>query len=802
MINELPAERLRNVVDPHALQCRATDTVSPMKEILGQKRAVNALKFGLDIKEKGFNVYAAGAPGTGKTTAVKSYLDEMAKVQPVPYDWCYVYSFRDSYHPKALRLPPGKGKELKKDMESILSEARKGIPNAFEGKDYIAKISSLNKVYENERQEAFSKLEEMALSKNFMLQITPVGPIFVPLVKGKPMAEEAFSALDAKTKKALQENQETLNAEMRETVRVLREEEHKLKEEISKLNKDVALYAIGHLTEHLVEKYKDLPDVIAYIKEVQNDFVQNLEQFRRKTEAQPQIPFPFPWMAEPTFKKYEVNVIVDNSDLKGAPVIVEQNPNYNKLFGRLEKEAQLGMLTTDFTMIIAGSIHKANGGYLVLRVEEVLRDAILWNSLKSALKGSKITIEEPAERLGYIAVKSLAPEPIPLEVKVVLIGDWQIYQLLLAYDPEFIELFKVKAEFDTTMDRTDDRIREYVSLICTICEKEKLKHLDSTGVAKIVEYSSRLAEDQTKLSTRFAVITDVLREASYYAAEDSSKYINAGHIKRAVEERVFRSNLIHEKIKEFIERGIFLIDTKGEAVGQINGLSVISLGDVSFGRPSRVTASVSLGREGVVDIERKVRMGGPIHSKGVMILAGFLGQRYAQDKPLSLSARLVFEQSYEGVEGDSASSTELYSILSRLADVPIKQSLAVTGSVNQNGEVQAIGGINQKIEGFFEVCKAQGLTGQQGVVMPESNVQNLMLREEVLEAVKNGQFHIYAVKSIDEGIEVLTGVKGGTRLQDGSFEKGSINYRVDQKLREMAEKLRSFGARAKATEAA
>ncbi|HID86001.1 MAG TPA: Lon protease family protein, partial [Anaerolineae bacterium] len=449
-------------------------------------------------------------------------------------------------------------------------------------------------------------------------------------------------------------------------------------------------------------------------------------------------------------------------------------------------------LVTDFTMIREGSLHRANGGYLVLPAEEVLRNLFSWDGLKRALRNKEIAIEEAGERLGFIATKSLRPEPIPLDVKVVLIGRTSLYHLLYALDEDFSELFKVKADFDISMDRTEENINDYAAFVCTVCEEEGLKHLDRSALAKIVEYGSRLAEDQEKLSTRFGEISDVIREASFYATQEDLPYVTADHVKRAIEERFYRSNLLQEKIREMIERGTIMIDVEGEEVGQVNGLSVISLGDIAFGRPSRITATIGLGREGLIDIEREAKLGGPIHTKGVMILSGYLAEKYAQDKPLTLSSRLVFEQSYSGVEGDSASSTELYAILSSLSGLPIQQSIAVTGSINQKGEVQAIGGVNEKIEGFFEVCKAKGLTGEQGVIIPESNVKNLMLKEEVVEAVEQRKFHIWPVKTVDEGIEILTGVPAGERREDGTFEEGTVNYLVDKRLRELAETMRRF----------
>ena len=471
---------------------------------------------------------------------------------------------------------------------------------------------------------------------------------------------------------------------------------------------------------------------------------------------------------------------------------METNPTYHNLLGRTEKEAQFGTLTTDFTMIRAGSIQKANGGYLIIPVEDLLRNLFSYDGLKRDIRDKKMYIEEPEERYGFLSVKSLKPQPIPLSAKVILIGDPYVYQLMFSLDQDFRELFKIKAEFDISMPRNEEKISQYAAFVCGLCEKEKLKHLNGGALAKLVEYSSRIVEDQIKLSTQFSRVADVIREANYYASQDNSEFINAEHVKKSIEEKIYRSKLVQEKVQEMIARGFFLIDTHQHKVGQVNGLSVMGIGDFAFGIPSRVTASIGLGREGVVDIEREAKMGGPIHTKGVLILSGYINDKYARDKPLSLSARLVFEQNYSGVEGDSASSTELYSILSALSGIPIKQNIAVTGSVNQKGEVQAIGGVNEKIEGFFEVCKFRGLNGEQGVMIPESNVQNLMLKEEVLDAVKAGQFNIFSVKTIDEGIEVLTGVRAGQRQLDGIYEKDTINYLVDQALQVMADKLKEY----------
>jgi len=792
MVNELSLERLRRECDPRLMRCETTEEMTPLEGIIGQERAVRALRFGLDIKERGFNIYVAGLPGTGRTTAVKDFLDEIAKTKHVPSDWCYLNNFRNSYEPKAIKLPPGKGKEFQKDMKDFIEEARRELPKAFESENYATKKEETVRSIEEERRKLFAQLNNRAQEEGFLLQSTPMGLLIIPVIKGRPLSDEELIALSPQIKEEIQKRRDKLSAELRSAMRRLKDLERKVNEELQKLNREVALYTIGHLVTDLAEKYKEFPDVTTFIDAVRDDILENLTQFVEEPKVPPQLPFPVPWIKELPFRKYEVNVIVDNSDLHGAPVVMELNPTYQNLFGRIEKEAQFGVLTTDFTMIRGGSLHKANGGYMVLPAEELLRNLFSYDSLKRALMNERITIEEAGERLGFITTKGLRPEPIPLSVKVVLIGDPLVYQQLYALDIDFKELFKVKADFDTSMDRTEENMRKYAAFVCTFCRKENLKHLDSSGVAKIIDYGSRLAADQEKLSTRFAEIADIIREASFYATQEGSNYVTANHVKKAIEEKVYRSNLIQEKIREMIEREFLLINTDGEAVGQVNGLTVVSLGDFSFGAPSRVTASVGLGREGIIDIQREAKLGGPIHTKGVMILSGYLAEKYAQDKPLSLSTRLVFEQSYGMVEGDSASSTELYAILSALSGTIIKQAIAVTGSVNQKGEVQAIGGVNEKIEGFFEVCKAKGLTGEQGVLIPESNVQNLMLKEEVVEAVRARKFHIYPVKTIDQGIEILTGAKAGARQPDGTFDEGTINYLVDKHLREMAERLKEF----------
>jgi lon-related putative ATP-dependent protease len=793
LVIQIPVEKLRNVCDPDSMHCETTKDLKPLLEIVGQDRAVRALKFGLGIKNHGFNIYVSGYPGTGRKTAVKSFVDEVAQAQPVPPDWCYVNNFGNQYEPKAIRLPAGKGKDFQVDMKNFIESIKSSLPKAFESEDYAKRREATLRSLEEKRKTVIDGLSTKAQSESFLIQTTPVGLLLVPVMNGRPLTDDEILALPQKTKDTLQEKHDKLEAELQATMRQLIDMERQIREAIRKLNREVALYATGSQIESLMQKYQQITEVTAYLKDVQNDILDNLSQFiRRGGEQLQQLPFPLPWAKEEPFKKYEVNVIVDNSSVNGAPVVIEFNPTYHNLFGRTEKEAQFGALTTDFTMIRAGALHKANGGYLIIQVEDLLRNPFSYDGLKRNIRDQHITIEEPEERYGFISVKTIKPQPIPLTAKIILIGEPYLYQMMYTMDFDFRELFKVKAEFDSTMPRNPQNVLQYAAFVCMICDKENLKHFDSTGLAKLIEYSSRIAEDQYKLSAQFSLIGDLARESSFYATQDNVEFVTREHVKKAIEEKIYRSKLIQEKIQEMIQRGFFLIDTVESQVGQMNGLSVAGLGDFAFGMPSRVTASIGLGREGVIDIERESKMGGPIHTKGVLILSGYLNDKYARDKPLSLSARLVFEQNYEGVEGDSASSTELYTILSALSGLPVKQNIAVTGSVNQKGEVQAIGGVNEKIEGFYEVCKLKGLTGQQGVMIPESNVQNLMLKEEVVEAVKAGKFNIYSVKTIDEGIEALTGKKAGVRREDGTFEEGTVNYLVDKQLGVMAEQLKRF----------
>jgi len=793
MVDELSHELARMRCPDDFISCKSTAELKPLEQIIGQDRAVRALQFGLKIKERGFNIYVAGQPGTGRKTAIVGFLEEIAKSRPVPSDWCYVNNFDDSNKPNGLRLPAGKGAEFQGDMERFVSEMPKSLKRAFESEEYAKRREETLKVIEEERNELTNQMNLLARQEGFLLQRSPIGLLIVPIVEGRPISDQEFARLPPKVQGEIQRRREALQNKLRNALRQFRDLERKADATVEELNRDVASFAMEHLFSALLEEYGDIDEVKHFLEDVKKDILDNLAVILGGGQTpQPQLPFPMPGLKEDPTNRYRVNLIVDNSKLEGAPVVMELNPTLQRLFGMMEKEARFGTLVTDYTMIRGGSAHRANGGFLVIPIEDLLTKPLAWESLKRAIMNEKLEIEEVTERLGFMTTKTLRPEAIPFDAKVILIGNPQLYYLLYRLDRDFKELFKVKADFDTTMERNEENVSRYASFVCTVCCKEGLKHLDPSGIAAIVEYSSRLAADQKKLSTRFAEVADIIREASFYAEEEGLVYTSKRHVDKALEERVYRSNLMQKKIEEMISRGVLLIDTEGEKVGQVNGLAVLALGDYGFGKPNRLTATVGVGREGIVDIEREAKTGGPIHTKGVMILSGYLNGRYAYDKPLSLSARLVFEQSYSGVEGDSASGAELYAILSALSGKPIKQYFAVTGSVNQKGEVQAIGGVNEKIEGFYEVCKSKGLNGSQGVVIPASNLENLMLKEEVVEAIKTGKFHVYPVKTIDEGIEILTGVKAGERRADGTYEEGTINDLVQKRLMEMAERIKEY----------
>ena len=787
----LSVEKLSKLCDPKEIGCESSEQIEALQTIIGQERAVRALRFGLGIKEKGFNIFAAGMPGTGRTTAIENFLEEVASREQIPADWCYVNDFNDSYRPNALKLPSGRGKEFKADMDRLITSCIADIRAALESDMAVQQREQTQGGYQQQKQKLLEDVSQEARQQGFGIQASPIGLLVVPMKQGKPIEETEFMGLAKEERDQIIQKQQELQTTLEAAVRQAKTLDKEAMEALQNADQEIALYAVKDRFQEMKEKYAGVEEIPDHLNHVQTDMLESLEDFEPQEEppAQLQAGIPRPVPQKHPKLKYAVNILVDNSSLKGAPVVLENNPTYGNLFGSIEQEAQFGALVTNFTMIRSGSLHRANGGYLVLPVEEVLRNPSSWESLKRALVNREIVIESPMDKLGFVVTKSLRPEPIPLEVKVILVGRPDIYNLLLTHDEHFNELFKVKADFDIQMPRNPTNIQNYTAFVSRLCQQESLRHMDGSAMARIVEHGSRIVEDQEKLTTRFGEIADVIREANYYAQQDSSKTIHGKHIRQAIDERFYRSSMIQERLLEMTTRQVIKIDVSGSEVGQVNGLSVLMLGDIAIGQPSRITASVGLGREGVVDIEREANLGGPIHTKGILILAGFLADKFARQKPLSLTARLVFEQSYSGVEGDSASCAELYALLSALSGLPIQQGISVTGSVNQKGEVQAIGGVNFKVEGFFELCKAVGFTGKQGVMIPASNVSNLMLKEEVLQAAKQGLFHIWGIKTVMEGIEILTGVPAGDRGSDMSFEPESVFAKVDQRLRELAEKM-------------
>jgi len=749
--------------------------------LVGQLRAGAALDLGLGIRAEGFNVFGAGEQGSGKLHAVKSFLEARVGGEPVPDDWCHVNNFDDTYHPLTLRMPPGRGQILRKDMKGLVQEAVRSLVKAFESEEYLRRRQAVTEKYDREQSALNQGIEERAAKEHFLIRQTPWEIFGVPLKNGEPMTDHDFEQLPGEQQARIRETQSTFASEIQELLKHTRRIERAAAEELSRLEMEVAGLAVTGLIAEMEEKYADLPAVVGYLHAVRQDILENLSAFLlSRKPVPPGMPSPHGEFA----RRYEVNLVVDNARQKGAPVVIEPHPTYANLVGRVEKESVMGTLVTDFTMVRKGALHSANGGYLVLRAEELFRNFLSWEALKRALRNRQLTIEDVADQLGYVTTKSLRPEPMPLDVKVVLVRTPLYYHLLHAYDPDFRTLFKVKADFDPAIERNEANTRHYLASMRSLAEREGIRMPDATAMARMVEEGSRMADDRDRLSTRFDGIADLLREAGHYAAREACTAVGEPHVRKAVENRIYRSNLIQEKISEMVQKRELLIDTKGTGVGQVNGLSVLNIGDISFGRPIRITATVNPGKGGVIAIEREADLSGPIHTKGVLILSGYLAETFFQSGPVSLSARIVFEQSYSEVEGDSASSTELYALLSNLARLPVRQGIAVTGSINQKGAVQAIGGVNEKIEGYFELCRLTGLDGEQGVLIPSPNLQHLMLKDEVVEAVRTGRFHIWAVDSVDDGIEVLTGIRAGS-----ATEEGTVHERVAKTLEEYSERM-------------
>jgi len=784
---ELPVDKLRFMCDEKVFDFETTASISPLDVMIGQKRAVKAMEFGLFAKNQGYNIFISGLVGTGKITYAKAAVTKVAAQEPVPGDWCYVNNFKNSSQPIALLLPPGRGQSFCKDMEELIEDIKTEVGKIFSSDDYEQSKNAIIKVFQERRSVLINSFNDKAEENGIMPQWSTTGFIGVPMADGKAIPPEEFQQLDKEEKDKIEKKIVTVHEKAMEVVRRMQELEREMREEIRKLDGKVGLFAAGSLIEEVKEKYQENAGVVEYLEAIKQDAVKNINDFKASNADDDQSN-PFAFLKknnQDTLRdKYKVNLLVDNRDLKGAPIIVESNPTYYNLVGRVEYETRMGMMSTDFTMIKAGALHKANGGYLILNARDMLTNLGAWEVLKRILKTQKLFVENLSEQYGLTAMASLKPKPVPIDVKVILIGNPYLYYLMYNYDEEFGKLFKIHADFDTQMESNTDNIQKMAGFISSTVESKALKHFDRSAVAKMVEYSCRLAGSQKKLTTRFSEVVKILCEADIWATMDNSKIVTAQHVKQAIIEKNYRSNKYEEHLQEMFVDGKLMIDTDGRKVGQVNGLAVMAVGEYMFGKPSRITANTYMGKGGIVNIERETKMSGTSHSKGVLILSGYIGQKYAQKLPLVLTASITFEQLYGGVDGDSASSTELYALLSSLSGVPIKQYIAMTGSVNQKGEIQPIGGVTEKIEGFFNVCKIKGLTGEQGVMIPHQNVNELALNDEVIEAVGQGKFHIYPVETIDQGIEILTDVPAGECQADGTYPVGSIHYLVSQQLKE------------------
>lgn len=790
-------EQARALCNPDHLEFETTESVQPIEGIIGQERAARALEFGLQMEQDGYNIYVSGMPGSGRTTSVESAVKELARKSSTPDDWCYVYNFSQPDNPQYLRFPPGKAETFRKDMETFIEELKIDLPRAFESKIYEEQKNSVIRKFQKVKEELINQIEEKAKSASFALKHTPSGFVFVPLIEGKPLTEEDMEKLTEEAKKEIKAKEEMLVSELGEVFREIRQADRATREELQKIEHETTFFTVSPRINELKEKYAEFKEVLNYLDEVQQDIVENPGNFEEKREMEflPGIKMP---VRENQLYKYQVNVLIDNSRLNGAPVVKETQPTCYNLTGRIEYRPTLGAMFTDFTMIKPGALHRANGGFLILNALDVLRNYFAWEALKRTIKNKSIQIEDLNEQFRIINTPTLKPEPIPANVKIILIGNPLIYYLLHAYDEDFEKLFKVRVDFSSLMERNDEGIKQYARFISKRVKDDGLREFHREAVAKVIEFGSRVVSDQKKLTTRFMEISDLLREANYWAGVDSSQIVKKEHVQKAIEEKIYRSNLIEKRIEELMKDNIIMVDTNGEKVGQINGLSVLTLGDYQFGKPSKITVSVAIGKGGPLHIDREVKMTGAIHNKGFLILKGLLAEKFGKNFPLSFSATICFEQVYEEIEGDSASSTEYYALISGISGIPLKQGIAVTGSINQKGEIQPIGGVNEKIEGFYSLCKLRGLTGKQGVLIPEKNLRNLMLKEEVVEAIRESKFHIWAVKDVDEGIEVLTGITAGKQNPDGTYPEGTVNYVVSQKLMELAKKAKEIDSHIKA----
>jgi lon-related putative ATP-dependent protease len=800
-VKELAPQELYRRVDPDRFGFATTDEVEPLDEVLGQPRAVAAAEFGIGIERQGFNLFAMGPAGTGRHSIARQFLDAAAARRPPPADWCYVHNFPEPHRPRALELPAGRGVELRRDLEALVEELRTALPAAFESEEYQARRQVLEEEVKDQQGRAFGELQEEAKKRGLTVVQTPVGMVFAPVKEGEVLSPDDFRKLPEEERQKLEAEVESLQEELARILRQVPRWQRRRRDKLRELNGEVTHYAVGPLIAELKKKYEGLDAVLRHLAAVEEDVVQHARDFIAGGEEGGQGPQAIlgadgPGVGGDRLRRYRVNVLVDRSGAVGAPVVYEDNPTYQNLIGRVEHLSVMGALVTDFNLIKAGALHRANGGYLMLDALKLLQQPFAWEGLKRALTAGEATVESLAQALSLVSTISLEPEPIPLAVKVVLVGDRMLYYLLSAYDPDFDKLFKVAADFEDSLTASDGNVDLYARFLAKLIRGEGLRPFDRGGVARVLEHCARMVEDRQRVTLRSRAVLDLLAEADHWAAQAGRGAVTAADVEEAVAAQVYRADRYRERLQEEIQRGTLLVSTAGEAVGQINGLSVLALGGFAFGRPSRITSRVRLGKGEVIDIEREVKLAGPLHSKGVLILSGFLGQRYAAEQPLSLAATLVLEQSYGGIEGDSASMAELCALLSAVAEVPIRQSLAITGSVNQHGEAQAIGGVNEKIEGFFDVCLPRGLSGEQGVVIPAANAQHLMLRRDVVEAVAAGRFHVWTVATVDEALELLTGLPAGARDGEGAYPEGSFNQRVEARLAALTAKAQSLAREA------
>ena len=785
--NELNYKNLKISCDPSIFKFKTTEELDNIETGIGQERGIKALEFGLNVDINGYNLYLEGPAGVGKTMYTKHYLDKISKKQKTPCDWCYIYNFENPNEPIALPLHAGQGKEFKEQMEVFIKDIKNDLKNTFNNEDFEKEKALIAQTYEEKREALMVKLNKKSEKYGFQVKSAQNGIYMMPIINGKAIEQEEFEKLDDETKQNFEDNSSIVQEQILQVISEIKNIEQESQKKLSEWQSNVALLTINAHINYIRSKFKRNKKISTFLENIKKDILKNIDYFLAEPQNETQqMPGPRPEPPKP-WENYRVNLFIDNSAQEGAPVIMDSNYSYHNIFGKLEYENYYGSLKTYYTMLKPGLLHKANGGYIIFQAHDLIENAVCYEGLKKALRQKQLLIENTADPRSPMVMVSLKPEPIPLDLKVIIVGDEQIYQTLLAVDYDFRKLFKIKVEFEDSSDNTEENMNKLARFIHGFCEQEQLPHLDPSAVAKIMEYSSRLADNQDKLSTRFNDLAQIIGEAATWAKMKKSKIVTAEFVDMALSERANRIKKYDSMYTEMIKENTLLIDTTGAKVGQINGLTIMNIGDYMFGKPVKITATTYTGKNGVINIEREVDLSGSTHSKGVYILSGYLGEKFAQDIPLSLTASICFEQLYNGVDGDSASSTELYAILSSLSGVPINQSFAVTGSVNQKGEIQPIGGVNEKIEGFFQICKMRGLDGTHSVMIPIQNQKNLNLSNEVVDAVKNGLFHIYAISTIDEGIELLTGVPAGKKDSNGNFPAGTINYLAYEKLKKYAD---------------